>query len=259
MIGYISYAVQGKAWAVEEKNLLGLRFLQVTLPGGRKVLGRWYASRAARAMEKLRIRQAVFPVDFPWQDLFIRRGILPVDTLSFHRRMAPQVVKKALADLGLSPGSSTVAVVGERMTGELEKILTELALQVRYLTLSMAWGGEEFCHSLHREYGVSVLQSPSREQLAQAQALLLFAPWEGRAENPILLRLYDGELVTGSNGVTYGLPVKLEGELEENCCREQVLAALLAAGILQNYQIPVIKVDREGKSYYNASTVNNIE
>ena len=259
MIGYISYTEETKTWSVAEKNLLGLRFLQVTLPGGRKLLGKWYAARAARAMEKLRIRQAVFPCDFPWQDLFIRRGVLPVDTLPFHRRMAPQVVKKAMADRGLSPGSSTVAVVGERMTGELEKILTELALQMRYLTLSVPYGGEDFCQSLRREYGVSVLQSPGREQLAQAQALLLFAPWEGPAENPVVLHLYDGERVTAHNGVTYGLPPKLEGELEENCCQEQVLAALLAAGILQNYQIPVIEVDIGGKSYYNASTMNNIE
>ena len=153
MIGYIAYREDVKTWAVEEKNILGLRFLRLTLPKGRRVLGKHYAGRAARAMGKLGVRQAVFPTDFPWQDLFTRRGVLPVDTLLLYRRMAPQIVKKQMADLGLSPGSTTVAAVGDNLNGELGRILTELALQVRYLTVSMKYGAEEFCHSLRREYG----------------------------------------------------------------------------------------------------------
>ena len=50
MIGYIAYREDVKTWAVEEKNLLGLRFLRLTLPKGRRVLGKHYAGRAARAM-----------------------------------------------------------------------------------------------------------------------------------------------------------------------------------------------------------------
>ena len=260
MIGYIAYREDVKTWAVEEKNLLGLRFLRLTLPKGRRVLGKHYAGRAARAMGKLGVRQAVFPTDFPWQELFARRGVLPVDTLPFYRRMAPQIVKKQMADLGLSPGSTTVAAVGDNLNGELGRILTELALQVRYLTVSMKYGAEEFCYSLRREYGVSVLQRPTRAQLEEAQALLLFSPREGLAcTNPIVLHLYDGERVLQRNGVTFGLPPKLEGELEENCSREQVLSALLTAGILQNDQIPVLEVDKAEKSYYNADTMTNIE
>lgn len=260
MIGYIAYREDVKTWAVEEKNILGLRFLRLTLPKGRKVLGKLYANRAARAMGRLGVRQAVFPTDFPWEELFTRRGVLPVDTMPLYRRMAPLIVRKQMADLRLSPGNTTVAAVGDNLTGELGKILTELALQVRYLNISMKYGAEEFCHSLRREYGVSVLQRPTRAQLEAAQALLLFAPREElTCNNPIVLHLYDGERVLRRNGVVFGLPPKLEGEVEENCCREQVLSALLAAGILQNYQIPVLEVDKAGKSYYNADTMTNIE
>ena len=100
----------------------------------------------------------------------------------------------------------------------------------------------------------------TRAQLEEAQALLLFSPREGLAcTNPIVLHLYDGERVLQRNGVTFGLPPKLEGELEENCSREQVLSALLTAGILQNDQIPVLEVDKAEKSYYNADTMTNIE
>ena len=260
MIGYIAYREGVKTWSVEGRNLLGLRFLQLTLPKGRKLLGQYYASRAARAMGRLGVRQAVFPTDFPWRELFARRGVAGVDLLPLYRRMAPQIVRKQMAELGLSPGATTVAAVGDNLTGELGKILTELALQVRYLAVSMRYGAEEFCHSLRREYGVSALQRPTRAQLEEAQVLLLFAPREDlRGDNPIALRLYGPEEILQGNGVSFGLPPKLEGELEKNCCREQVLSALLSAGILQNYQIPVLEVDKAGKSYYNADTMTNIE
>ena len=260
MIGYIAYREDEKTWSVEEKNLLGLRLLCLTLPKGRRLLGKHFAGRGARALGKMGVRQAVFPEDFPWGELFARRGVAAVDTLPLYRRMAPQIVKRRMADLGISPGAATVAAVGDNLTAEVEKILTDLALQVRYLTVSMKYGAEEFCHRLRREYGVSVLQRPTRSQLEEAQVLLLFAPREDLScANPVVLRLYGGETELASNGVAFGLPVKLEGMVEPNCRRDELLSALLSAGMLQNDQIPVLEVDKAGKSYYNADTMTNIE
>ena len=260
MIGYIAYRDDVRTWSVEERRFLGLRLLGVTLPRGRKFLGKRYALRAARAMGKLGVRQAVFPEDFPWMEQFARRGVLPVDPLPLYRRLAPRLVRQRMADLGLSPGAVTVAAVGDNLTGELEKILTQLALQVRYLTVSMKYGAEEFCHSLRREYGVSVLQRPTRAQLEGAEALLLFSRRETLAcGNPIVLHLYGGAETLSANGIAFGLPGKLAGMVEENCCRDQLLSALLTAGILQNDQIPIGEVDKAGKSYYNADTMTNIE
>ena len=113
MIGYIAYRDDVRTWSVEERRFLGLRLLGVTLPRGRKFLGKRCALRAARAMGRLGIRQAVFPEDFPWTELFARRGVLPVDPLPLYRRLAPRIVKQRMADLGLSPGAVTVAAVGE--------------------------------------------------------------------------------------------------------------------------------------------------
>ena len=75
----------------------------------------------------------------------------------------------------------------------------------------------------------------------------------------MVLRLYGGEETLSSNGVAFGLPVKLEGMVEPNCRRDELLSALLSAGMLQNDQIPVLEVDKAGKSYYNADTMTNIE
>ena len=260
MIGYIAYRDDVKTWHVEERNLLGLRFLTAAIPRGRRILGKYCAARAARCLGRLGVRQAVFPSDFPWGALFARQGILPVDILPLCRRMMPVVVKRRLAEMGISPGRTTVAAVGENLTGEIGMILTELALQVRYLTVSMKYGAEEFCHSLRREYGVSALQRPTREQLAAADVLLLFSP---RADlpgaNPIVIRLYHGAEDLERLGASFALPPRLAGTVEENCRTDQLLCALLTAGILQNYQIPVREVDKGEKSYYNADTMTNIE
>ena len=260
MIGYIADREDVRTWTAEEGNLLGLRVLRLTLPRGRRFWGKHCAGRAARLLGRLGVRQAVFPQEFPWGELFVRQGVLPVDTLPLYRRLAPLVVKQRMADLGISPGSAAVAAVGDNLTAELGKILTELALQVRYLTVSMKYGAEEFCHSLRREYGVSVLQRPTRAQLEGAEALLLFSRRETLAcGNPIVLHLYGGAETLSANGIAFGLPGKLAGMVEENCCRDQLLSALLTAGILQNDQIPIGEVDKAGKSYYNADTMTNIE
>lgn len=260
MVGYISYTKESKGLLLRKRRVAGLMLLEAQLGKENRLLERLYARRAAREMARRGIREAVFPVDYPHGDLFARRGILPVDLLPLHRAMAPLVVKSRMNRMGLSAGTTTAAVAAERMTAEVGKIVRELALSTRYVMLD-APGAEEFCYGLQREYGVSVILSPRRRQLEEADALLLLKPPEEgmRLKQPILLHLYDGERVLRRNGVDFALPRRLSEQVEENCCQNQLVRLLLGEGMLQNYQIPIIEVDITGKSYYNASTVNNIE
>ncbi len=256
MLGYISYTEGRKRGEVLPRTICGQRFLEAALPKGRRWLGALEAGRLAKALGRRGVRQAVFPVDFPWGEAFARRGILPVDILPLHRAMAALVVRQRMGELGISPSSATVAVAAERMDGVLERVLTDLALHNRYLVLQIPAGADRFCAAMRREYGVSVLRTPTRRQMEQADALLLFSPVEGlESRSPIQLRLYDGERVLRQNGVRFALPAKLGEEVEENCGAEQLLAVLLGAGILQNHQIPIQTVDSGQKSYYNAYTV----
>lgn len=259
MVGYISYTPDNKGWTIARRRLAGAQFIEARIGRDRRLLERHYASRAARALSRAGIRQAVFPLDYPHMDLFIRRGILPVDPLPLYQRMAPLIVKRRMGQLGLSPGTTTVAVVAEGMNSALERIVTDLALQVRYVMLSLQIPAEAFCEGLQREYGVSILQQPGRRQLRQADVLLLFCPWEEGAENSVVLHLYDGERVLWRNAVSFALPRRLMGEVEENCNFPQLLTVLLLGGMLQNYQIPIIDVDITGKSYYNADIVNTAD
>lgn len=258
MLGYISCTPENKGCSIARRRLAGVQFLEARLGRERRFLQRLSAARAARALSRQGVRQAVFPTDYPHEDIFVRHGILPVDTLPLYRRMAPLIVKRRMGQLGLSPGTTTVAVVAESLDGELRTIVTELALQVRYVMLSLSQPAEDFCGGLKREYGVSVVQQPGRKQLGQADVLLLLRPPEEgeRWENGLVLHLYDGERVLWRNGVTFALPHRLMGEVEENCSLPQLLTVLCRSGTLQNYQIPIIDVDITGKSHYNADIVN---
>ncbi len=258
MVGYISYTKENRGLTIKRRRISGLVLLEVQLGREGKLSERFQARRAAKHLQRRGIREAVFPTDYPHQDLFIRRGIFPVETLHLYRAMAPLVVKKRMAALGLSGGTTTAAIAAQRMTGEVGEILRTLALAVRYVMLS-AEGGEAFCERLRREYGVSVIRQMELEQMAGADVLLLFRSPETEPHNPVVLHLYDGECVLERNGVDFSLPRGILEQVEENCSQKQLLAVLLREGVLQNYQIPIMEVDIPEKSYYNASTINNIE
>ena len=107
MLGYISCTPENKNFTIARRRLAGAQFIEARLGQGRRFLQRYYAARAARALSRMGVRQAVFPVDYPHEDLFVRRGILPVDTLPLYRRMTPLIVKRRMGQLGLSPGTTT--------------------------------------------------------------------------------------------------------------------------------------------------------
>ena len=116
------------------------------------------------------------------------------------------------------------------MTGELVRTVTELSLRHRYVLLDVPYGGEELCRRLRREYGVSLLLGPDREQLEGADALVLFDPRADlRRRDGVTLPLYDEAAPMG--GVS--LPPALEERLPEGAGRGQLLAALVEAGVLR--------------------------
>jgi hypothetical protein len=130
-----------------------------------------------------------------------------------------------------------VAVVGDQLTGELVRSVTELALRHRYVLLALPRGGEELCRQLRREYGVSLLLTQERERLEEAEALVLFSPrTDIRQRNAVALPLYEGE---ERPLPPLQLPPALEEQLPEGMDRPRLLAALQEAGVLRRGQITV--------------------
>lgn len=240
MLGYIIYGDGPKKPELGERQLPGCTF--VTLCMGQPAypnspMARRRAMLGARQLHELGVRTAVFPVDFPYVSLFIRQGVIPVDTLPLRRALAGPLTRRRLEEMGLSPTRAVVAVSGDRASRETAETAKALALSYRYVLLSVRGGGEEFARSLRREFGISLLLSPTPDQLDRADALLLFTPREDLAgENKILYTLYPGG-EAGRGRLPIHLPAALAERLEPNCDREQLAAALYGQGGLTLEQL----------------------
>lgn len=257
MLGYIQYGDGPRKPELGELQLLGAPFLTLRMGQSRRPGGPVAVSRAAEGAKRLRamgVRWAVFPVDFPYTSIFLRQGISPVETLPLRRALAAPLVRRRLEEQGLLPTQAVVAISAERMSKLVADTVKPLALAFRYVLLHVHSGGEAFARSLRREYGVSLLLKPSIDQLDRADALLLFSPRTDLAlGNSILCTLYPGG-ETGRGCLPLALPGMLADQVEPNCCRDQLAAALWSMGAitLENL-LAEIPVDKIGKQLYNGA------
>ena len=222
---------------LSERNILHMRFLCAEITRGLRTpeaaLG-WRVSSAARRMRKMGVTRAVLPEGFAYGAQLEKQGLRPVSTLALRRRLAADWVRQALAEGGVPPGGARVAVSAASLTGEAVRTVTELCLRHRYVLLDLPYGGEELCRQLRREYGVSLLLGPSKDQLEGAEALVLFDSRTDLAmKNPVTLRLYDETQPLP----VLTLPPELEEGLPQGANRGQLLAVLREAGAVKREQI----------------------
>ena len=213
---------------------MGGTFLTLTFGRDNRGVGaKWKAGRAARRMHESGVRQAVFPIDFPYTSVFLRHGIQPVDTMHLRRAVCPSYVKQRLEELKIPPERGIIALSGEYLCRELRETVRILALDFRYVMLAVPEGGEELARELRRTYGISLLLKPTNDQLERADALVVFSPREDLScGNKVFCALYPGGEFTRGR-----VPLTLGGEmvrnLPPNCDQEQFAAALHAMGMLE--------------------------
>ena len=235
MLGYIIYGEGPKRPALGDRQLSGGNFVTLEMnlqarPNGPLALYR--ARQGAVLLREAGVRSAVFPVDFPYTALFIRHGVLPIDTLPLRRALAAPLTRRRLETGGFQPTQAVVAVSGDRAIREVTECAKALALSYRYVLLSVKGDAEAFSRNLRREYGISLLLDPSPDQLNRADALVLFSPrTDLTLDNPILYTLYPGG-EAGRGRLPLCLPPALAGQVEANCGQEQLAAALYAMGAL---------------------------
>lgn len=240
MVGLILWTAPQKGRKrieVREQAFLHMRFLSAEIvPGAHAAVTRRRVLAAGRKLRKHGVTQTVLPEEFPYGEQLAKCGLRPVSTLALRRALAADWVQAALAEQGLPVAGARVAVAASGLTGEVVRTVTELALRHRYVLLDLAYGGEELCRQLRREYGVSLVLGPSREQLEEAEAILLFdARNDLSCRNPAALRLYDERAPLPP----LALPPVLEERLPEGVNRGQMLAALREAGAIQAGQISI--------------------
>lgn len=231
MLGYVEHRDCGTGIRLEKRGILGGTFLVLSL-GKTGRMGYLYASLGARRMRRCGVRRAVFPAQFPYTALFLRQGIVPMDTMPLRRALCASYVRRRMEELGIPPTEAVIAVAGSYLGSEMAETVRTLALAFRYVLLSVPEGGETLARHLRRQYGISLILHPARDQLERADALILFSPAEGvSCGNRVLCNLYPG----GEQGVGC-VPIALSGELERelppDCDRDQMAAALHAMGIV---------------------------
>lgn len=238
MVGYLTWAEPQKGQRsvrLEERHILRTRFLQAEVVKSpypavlrRRVLA------AGKKLRKRGVSQAVLPEAFPYGELLAKCGLRPAGTLALRRALAADWVRSGLAAAGRPVSGARVAVSAAALTGEAVRTVTELCLRHRYVLLDLPYGGEELCRQLRREYGVSLLLGPSKDQLEGAEALVLFDPrTDLYLKNPVALRLYDEKQPLPP----LALPPEAEEALPKGADRGQLLAVLREAGALKREQI----------------------
>ena len=238
MVGYLTWAElqKGKkSVRLEEQHILRMRFLQAEIvksPHGAILSRRVLA--AGKKLRKRGVTQVVLPEDFPCWEQLEKLGLRAVSTLALRRAIAADWVREGLAAKSQPVAGARVAVSAASLTGEAVRTVTELCLRHRYVLLDLPYGGEELCRQLRREYGVSLLLGPSKDQLEGAEALVLFDSRTDLAmKNPVTLRLYDETQPLP----VLTLPPELEEGLPQGANRGQLLAVLREAGAVKREQI----------------------
>lgn len=231
MLGYIRYGDGPKrpeagVWRLPSGTMATLTLGEERRPGA--LTARRRAVRGAELLLEQGVRRAVFPLDFPYTALFLRRGVCPVEALPLERRLAAGAVRRRLERLGLDRGQAVAAVSAAGMDSFVMDTVRDLTLSYRYVLLWTPEGGDAFARQLRREYGASVLLRPSPEQLDRADALVLFAPRGDLAlKNPVVYTLYPG-----GEACRLGLrpPMAYREQADPNCAMDQLAAALHSLG-----------------------------
>jgi len=222
---------------VRERSILHVRFQCAEILRTEKtpeVVLRRRVSAAVKRLRKLGASRVVLPREFTcWRELE-QGGLHPVSTLPLRQALAADWVGWLLNRQGVSPAGSRVAVAADRLTGEVVRTVTELALRHRYILLDLTYGGEELCRQLRRGYGVSLQLNPSARQIAEAEALVQFDP-RRECHCRVTLHLYEERdplppLV---------LPPVLEERLPLGADRGQMISVLRESGAIQPGQIAV--------------------
>ena len=133
-----------------EKNgarmLCGVRFDAAYASRGEGMLAALSAKRAAKYLQKHRVSYAVFPKDYPYAEVFARCGVLPPPEKPLRMAKAAEIIRRAMARLGLAPAR-------------------ELSKDVRYLALC-APNGERLARTLRWDCGASVHTLQTDERIA---------------------------------------------------------------------------------------------
>ena len=147
------------------RTLCGVRFDAAYASRGEGMLAALSAKRAAKYLQKRRVSYAVFPKDYPYAEVFARCGVLPPPEKPLRMAKAAEIIRRAMARLGLAPERARIALCAPSQCAALEAAARELSKDVRYLALC-APNGERLARTLRWDCGASVHTLQTDERIA---------------------------------------------------------------------------------------------
>ena len=138
-----------------EKNgarmLCGVRFDAAYASRGEGMLAALSAKRAAKYLQ--------------YAEVFARCGVLPPPEQPLRMAKAAEIIRRAMARLGLAPERARIALCAPSQSAALEAAARELSKDVRYLALC-APNGERLARTLRWDCGASVHTLQTDERIA---------------------------------------------------------------------------------------------
>lgn len=223
-----------KGVIIKEERIAQMRLLQAEIsrsPKTTEMILRRRVTAAAKRLQKRGITRVILPVDFAYEEQIQKRNLIPVSTIPLRQVIAADWVRWLLEKRGIPAGEACVAVGAEKLTGEVVRTVTKLALRHRYVLLDVPRGGE-LSRQLRREYGVSLLLESLRKEMNGVDVFLFFQPQTGFGTG---LCLVDESVPLPP----LHLGLDLEKSLSADVDRGQMLSALLQAGTLRSDEIVV--------------------
>lgn len=182
---------------------------------------------AGRRLARAGIRRVILPENFPYGEILAGEGVFPVETLPLWRALAAELAWRELQSRGIPGGCP--AVCADALTGEVRRTVEALLRRCRTVALDAPDPEGVYARRLRRGLGAAL-----RTGDAGAEVRLLFARREPE-------RAGDIPLYPGAEGpkAAFRLPEEWEARLPEGTQREQIAAALLAAGRLRREEIAI--------------------
>ena len=220
MLGWLCWSEgQERAGRAELAGLPVLRVPVRRKNGTPEWLLRRRVRAAGRTLARAGVRRVILPEGFSYGALLAGEGVFPVETLPLWRSLAAELAWRALRERGA--GGEGAAVCADTLTGEVRRTVEALLRRCRTVSLDAPDPEGAYARGLRRSLGAAL-----RTGDAGAEVRLLFV-----RRGPE--RAGDIPLYPGAEGPKAAL------RLPEGTQREQIAAALLAAGRLRREEIAI--------------------
>ncbi len=209
------------------------------------------------ALRDVGARGVVLPRGFPYSSLLADFGLVASTPVPLYRRMAARLASYVADMMCVEPSQLKLAIIAKRASPDVMAATEDLCGRARYISLSLSHNdGGPLCRVLRRNYGVSVVENPTDEQLADTDLFLIFdadTPDRHIPAKPgaAVLLLGGGRFLIPPHrlvvdGAQLSPPLRLHENWPWYADNEALLTALLAGGAVYAPEIQILGLTWQG-------------